>query len=52
MLDVIENLRARMIEIAMEKGSFVAPEVLAVSQQLDFLIVQIQGRSFTTLSCA
>ncbi len=42
MISAIENLRYKMIEIANEKGSFIAPEVLAISQQLDLLLVEEQ----------
>jgi hypothetical protein len=42
--EAIEDLRCKMIEAAMEKGSLLDPSVLAISRQLDFLIIEEQRR--------
>lgn len=42
--NAIESLRCKMIEVAVEKGSLMDPTVLAISRQLDMLIVQEQRR--------
>jgi hypothetical protein len=42
--DAIENLRCKMIKTAAEKGSLLDPTVLAISRQLDYLIVVEQRR--------
>jgi hypothetical protein len=38
----IEQLREQMMALALEKGSFVDAGVVALSQQLDVYIVQLQ----------
>lgn len=42
LVQIIDNLRQQMVEIAMERGSFVDEQVVAISQQLDFFIYQQQ----------
>ena len=42
LVQTIERLRLAMVETALEKGSLVEPSVVAISQQLDTLIVQLQ----------
>ncbi len=46
MNDEIEQLRCRMMELALKRGCFTAPEVLAISQRLDVLIVREQRLRF------
>jgi hypothetical protein len=38
----IEKLRLQMIDLAMEKGSFIDKNVIELSKQLDHLILQYQ----------
>jgi hypothetical protein len=40
--NIVEILRAEMIDLAEEKGSLVDTSVISVSQQLDFYLFQLQ----------
>lgn len=44
LLQTIENLRRKMIQLANEKQTFLDPEVITLSQQLDKLVVQAQRK--------
>ncbi|MCF8567848.1 aspartyl-phosphate phosphatase Spo0E family protein [Alicyclobacillus tolerans] len=44
MQTIVEYLRNKMIRMAENRGSLAHPDVIAVSQQLDNLIVHIQRR--------
>ncbi|QQE77440.1 aspartyl-phosphate phosphatase Spo0E family protein [Alicyclobacillus sp. SO9] len=47
-MDIIEYLRRKMIRTAEVHGSLTHPEVVAVSEQLDLFLVQVQrNRSVT-----
>lgn len=41
-LKKIEQLRLQMIKLAEKKGSLIDPSVIAVSQELDQLLIQLQ----------
>jgi hypothetical protein len=40
----LEDLKTRLVQLFMEKGTFLDPNVIAVSQDIDDLIVHIQRR--------
>ncbi len=44
MKETIETLRHRMVQVADKTGSLYDPEVLAISRQLDLLLVQVGVR--------
>lgn len=43
-IEEVNDLRCQMLKVAEEKGSLTDPDVVAISQRLDVLIVDLQRK--------